>query len=297
MSSPSSSFIDLVLRFARAVRPLTGSRSLRAEAEKKASKPGSARPRWVGKDVVVGVDSRSGMTCYTLASTRPSGVEVLYLHGGSYAFEISPVHYWALGQLVRSSGATFTVVIYPLSPRSTADRTVAAVTAVADGFLRDHADAVIVGDSAGGGLALAVAQQLAAAGRANPRRLILISPWLDVTMSDPALDAIESKDPMLSRSELTEAGAMYAGALDPADPLASPVNGRMAGLPPITLFCGTNDMLLADSRALVTKAEKAGVPVDFHEQAGAQHVYPLLPTREGRAARALLTRALAIAGH
>lgn len=141
-------------------------------------------------------------------------------------------------------------------------------------------------------MALATAQQLVAGGVTTVRRLLLIAPWLDVTMTDPALDAIEPTDVMLRRDHLRDAGRLYAGALDPADPLASPIHGPMAGLPPATVVVGTHDMLAADARRFARVAGDAGVAVDLHEEPGAQHVYPFLPTPEGRRGRSILVDAL-----
>jgi acetyl esterase/lipase len=292
VASPSSTLVDLVLRGAGR---LSRGRSLPEEVARKAEKPDDPAPRFLGRDVSVEELTLRGLRCYRLSPASAvdrSDRHVLYLHGGSYTFEISPIHWWNLGRLVRATGATFTVVIYTLAPAATADGTVAAVAALGSDLAGEHPGLVIAGDSAGGGMALAAAQALVSAGVTSVQRLVLIAPWLDVTMTDPALDAIESKDVMLRRDSLIAAGALYAGDLDPSDPRVSPIHGSMAGLPPTTVLVGTHDLLLADARAFVAKAGAAGVDVALHEQAGAQHVYPLLPTREGKAGRALLVEAL-----
>jgi monoterpene epsilon-lactone hydrolase len=262
------------------------------QVDRKAAKPASPVPKWTGKDVTVTKTLIQGVTCYTLTPNNPSGQHVLYLHGGSYTFEISPIHYWSLGRVARESLATFTIVIYPLAPTSTADQTVPVVVALATELSAAYPDLIIAGDSAGGGMTLAVAERLVAAGVTTIKRIILISPWLDVTMTNPTQDSIVPRDLMLDRQGLIDAGLLYAGPLDPFDPLVSPVYGEVTGLPPITMFGGTNDMLLADAHFLVTKAKEAGVPMDFYEQAGGQHAYPLLPTREGKAARTYLAEVL-----
>lgn len=292
MASPSSTCVDLTLRAVKLIRRRFGPASLLEEVERKASKPSDPSPRFVGKGVAIEETALQGVRTYRLSPAAPSGTHVLYLHGGSYTFEISPIHWWALGRLVRDSRATFVVPIYPLAPSSTADATVASMTAIATELAAAHPGLVVAGDSAGGGMALAVAEQLVAAGITSVRRVALLSPWLDVTMTDPAMEPLVAKDLMLTREDLRDAGGLYAGALDPRDPRVSPLHGELAGLPPLTVFCGTHDILLADARALRERAEAAGVPVDLQEVPGAQHAYPLLPTREGKAARAHLVRAL-----
>ncbi|WP_157489155.1 alpha/beta hydrolase fold domain-containing protein, partial [Pseudofrankia sp. DC12] len=83
----------------------------------------------------------------------------------------------------------------------------------------------------------------------------------------------------------------YAGALDVADPLVSPLNGSLAGLAPLTVLCGTHDVLLTDSRRLAAGAAEAGVAVDYHEAPGLPHCYPLAPIPEAAAARTALVAA------
>lgn len=287
MPSPSSLAISGLLRVIGALRPLTPVKTLQDAVDRKTAKPADPTPKWIGKDVTVSETTIQGMRCFTLTPSNPSGAHVLYLHGGSYTFEISPIQYWGVAKLVRGAQVTVTVPIYPLAPSSTADKTVSWVTGLAVDLLQTHPRLMVMGDSAGGGMALAVGQALVAMGKA-PSRLVLISPWLDVTMTNPELDGLVRRDPMLNRQDITDAGRLYAGPLDVADPVASPINGELAGLPPITMFCGTHDMLLADAHALVTRGRAAGVQIDYYEQPGGQHVYPMLPTREGRAARTQL---------
>ena len=143
---------------------------------------------------------------------------------------------------------------------------------------------VLMGDSAGGGLALAVGQGLRDRG-VRPRRMVLLAPWLDVATDDPASRAIADRDPMLAIPGLIEAGRAYAGPLALDDPRVSPIHGSLGGLPPITVFTGTEDLLNPDSHRLAEACAAAGVSCELIETAGQPHVYPVLPTREGQAAR------------
>jgi triacylglycerol lipase len=106
------------------------------------------------------------------------------------------------------------------------------------------ADISVYGDSAGGGMALAVAQLLVSRGDATPSHTVLISPWLDVTLSNPAISTIS--DPVLRTASLRNAGQQWAGDLSPNDPLVSPPYGSLAGLPPTAVYCGNLDLLAAD---------------------------------------------------
>ncbi|MEV7415869.1 alpha/beta hydrolase [Streptomyces sp. NPDC089919] len=212
---------------------------------------------------------------------------VLYLHGGGFIHELVRPHWSLIRTLVTGAGARCVVPAYTLAPRGTADRTVPVAADLLSGLIAGGGPGgtVLVGDSAGAGLALAAAQRLRDRTGASPSRIVLISPWLDMSMTHPDQAAIEPHDPMLARAGLREAGRLYAGTLEPADPRVSPLYGELAGLPPVTVFTGTRDVLGTDARELLARARAAGVEVDFHEAPGQAHNYPLLPVPEGRAAR------------
>ncbi|MEU5884596.1 alpha/beta hydrolase [Spirillospora sp. NPDC047279] len=214
------------------------------------------------------------------AAPAPAQATVLYLHGGAYIGEIVRPHWNLIAQLTEAP-AEVIVPLYPLAPYGRA----ASVVAATAELITATAPTVLMGDSAGGGLALAAALRLRDQGADLPSRVVLISPWLDVTMTAPLQDAIEPVDPMLARPGLAEAGRLWAADLDVRHPDVSPLHGSFEGLPPTTVHCGTRDLLLTDSRTFTKAATKAGVQVDYHEAPGQPHVYPLMPTPEGRAAR------------
>jgi monoterpene epsilon-lactone hydrolase len=143
---------------------------------------------------------------------------------------------------------------------------------------------IVMGDSAGGGMALSLAQQLRDAARPLPTRLILISPGLDMTFSDPRQPVIAVQDKMLDIPGLLVAGRWYAGGLSSADPKISPLFGSLASLPPIAVFTGTHDLLNPDARRLQAKAAQDGALLSFHEYEGMFHVWPLAPIPEARQA-------------
>jgi acetyl esterase/lipase len=143
---------------------------------------------------------------------------------------------------------------------------------------------VISGDSAGGALALAIAQQLREEGRPQPARLVLISPWLDITLEDPISVVLDEYDPMLGIAGLREAGRMYAEGADPHDPRISPLYADLTGLGPFSLFIGTRDLLLPDARRFATRAREAGIDVDYGEYPGMFHNWVMQNMPEGREA-------------
>ncbi|HET7682891.1 MAG TPA: alpha/beta hydrolase [Marmoricola sp.] len=230
------------------------------------------------------------MPVWTLEPTGrpPSGRVAVSLHGGAYISEIDPIHWRVLAGLVRRTGVLGVVPLYSLAPAVTAATTVAETTTVMTRLIERFGgeNVVLKGDSAGGGLALAVAQQLRDQGAPSVAHLVLVSPWLDVTMREPEQRALEPGDLMLSVDGLVACGRLYAGGLDPADPRVSPLYGDLSGLPPVSVFVGDRDVLVTDARRFVEKARRAGVDVEYVESAGMQHVYPFFPLLpESRAAR------------
>lgn len=236
-----------------------------------------------------------GFDCHTVAPRgRPAERAAVYLHGGAYVGEISPQH-WALVSRMADAGVRVEVPIYGLAPQHTYREAFPFVTAVYRELLDEFpADAVTVaGDSAGGGLALGLARTLDGAGLPQPRRLILIAPWLDLTISNPEVPAVEARDPWLSAAGLHPAAEAWAGGDDPTDPRLSPLNGPLTGLAPIDVHVGTRDICLPDALLLRDRARAEGTPLRLTVCPGAVHVYPLVPAPEGRAAARAIVREVA----
>lgn len=141
---------------------------------------------------------------------------------------------------------------------------------------------LIMGDSAGGGFTLALAQRLVADSLDLPSHLVLISPWVDVMGGDPS---IQEHDNWLTVDVLQKYGADWADGIDVNDPMISPLNGDMNGLPPTDLFTGTWEVFYTDVLKTYEKMKAAGVKVRLHVAEKMGHVYPLHPSPEGRKAR------------
>lgn len=271
--------------------------AVQAHVRRLGERPAPHRPTRLGKDVSTSLETADGWPVYhTAPAAYPQARQhVVYLHGGGYINEIKRRHWGLIAELTTKAPARCVVPIYPLAPLSTADVTVPALA----GLLRSLLEAVgpedvtVIGDSAGAGMALAAAQVLRDGGGPRPRAMILISPWLDASVSGAEQAAIAARDPLLDVAGLAEAGRIYAGPLAVTHPFVSPLNGDLRGLPPLTLFTGTRDLLHPDSVALAHAAAQQGVPVELHVGDGLTHIYPLLPTPEGRAARARIVRAVA----
>lgn len=247
-------------------------------------------PHWVAKRHETTRREVGGFASYTvLARDREEDPDkaVLYVHGGSYISEISPWH-WVLISRMADVGCRVEVPIYGLAPQHTYREAFGFLHTVYRDLLEHVAPerTVFAGDSAGAGLALALAQTLPGEGLPQPARLILVSPWTDLTMSNPDIAEVEGRDPWLSPVGLKEAAKVWADGADLSLPRLSPVNGVLSGLPPMDLYIGTRDVFLPDTRRLRALVAQAGGEVDLHEEEGAFHVYPLVPVPEGSRARA-----------
>ena len=142
---------------------------------------------------------------------------------------------------------------------------------------------LFMGDSAGGGFSLALAQEIQQTDSLDlPSRLILISPWVDVLGGD---DALQEYDTFLNNELLRHVGTDWAGVLNPRAPIVSPLYGDMQGLPSTDLFTGTWEVFYTDIVKTCDKMKAAGVDVSLHVKEKMGHVYPLWPCPEGKEAR------------
>lgn len=246
-------------------------------------------PRRTRRDLDTAERRLCGRPVWTLA---PKGAAsdaplVLYLHGGAYVCGIAPPH-WQFLTALAQSGAVIEVPLYGLGPRYDFRAAFDLLDALWADIARRHPGRAVtlMGDSAGGGLALALAMHLRDRGQTLPGRLVLIAPWADITCSDPAVDERQQDDPMLARAGALLAGQVWANGADPRDPRLSPLFGEMAGLPPTDIYQGTRDMLRPQVEDLAGRLRAAGVAVDLTLCPGGLHVYPILDAPESRAAAA-----------
>jgi len=135
---------------------------------------------------------------------------------------------------------------------------------------------MVGGDSAGGGLAVALVQTLAAKGAKTPAAATLIAPWVDLGMGGSTMTENEATESMLDPRGISYAAELYRGDLPATDPRCSPLFGRMDALPPTLIFVDKGEVLLDDSRRLASRIEAAGGTVDLKVWSGLFHDWPML---------------------
>lgn len=208
---------------------------------------------------------------------------IVFFHGGAYIFEAAPYHWRFAEKIMDKSFCKATLVDYPLAPEHSYRDTFEMVEKAFNLLTREYPGDrfFFMGDSAGGGLALAFAQKLA---QENPDKLpaglILLSPWLDLTMSNPGLKDLERFDHILSPGLLRFAASQYANGDDPDHYLLSPINGAFEGLPRTIMFYGTEELFYADCVKLKSVVSSPGHRFLFREYPGMQHDWALLPIPE-----------------
>lgn len=211
---------------------------------------------------------------------------IFYLHGGGYVYEIKPMHWAFLSKLVEALQCTITVPIYPLVPEHQYQD---VFDLIAPLYLQIDSEAaaqdlVIMGDSAGGGMGLVLAQQLKEIGLPQPGNIVVLSPALDMSMSNPEIGAAEQLDPVLAAPSLRQIGKWYAADKDPKDELISPIYGSFEGLGKISLFTGTHDLLNPDARKLKRMLDAQGIRINYYEYPCMIHIWPLYPLPEAKQA-------------
>lgn len=252
-------------------------------ARRKADRPGP--PRSLARRIRIERRDDFDFPVYILAPSEGDHDRcVVYIHGGSYVNTLMKQQWAFAATLAKRLDATVITPDYLLAPEHTwRDSFPGMLKLVRQAVDEAASGCTLIGDSSGGGYSLAIAQQFSLAGITSPP-LVLIAPFLDLTLADPRCAAIEPADPWHSVEGLREAGRLWAGGDDPSRPEVSPLFGRFSGLGPVLVLSGTRDVLHPQSRCLVEKAAASGVPVEYIEKAGLIHSYPLLPIPEARGA-------------
>ncbi|MEO1014864.1 MAG: alpha/beta hydrolase [Pseudomonadota bacterium] len=208
----------------------------------------------------------------------PDRRAILYFHGGGYVFGSPHTHRSLTFALTRRAGLPTFSLDYRLAPEHPCPAAVDDAAAAFDWLLaqgRKPSQIVVGGDSAGGGLALALMQRLRGAGREGPAGAFLYSPWTDLTGRAVAVEENGESDVMFMPDTIRNGGPRYAGRLPLTDPRVSPLFGEIAGLPPMLIFASASEVLRDDSVRLAEKARDAGVKADLILKQDLAHVWPV----------------------
>ncbi|MEM7487130.1 MAG: alpha/beta hydrolase, partial [Bacteroidota bacterium] len=210
---------------------------------------------------------------------------VLFCHGGGYVSGPGEHHWNAAKKIAKSTSATVWMVDYPKAPEHKIDNILENILEVYNNALEKFSldDITLIGDSVGGALILSLTQLLVKKGLRIPDKLILISPVVDATLTNVAIEKTETKDPMLSKAGVLSAKKMCALNGDLSDERISPINVETKGLPPTYLFIAENDITGPDQILMAAKLKKDEVAVQVFYKNRVPHIWPLLPIlKEGK---------------
>jgi acetyl esterase/lipase len=238
----------------------------------------------------VSITSRNvdGFPVYEVRPKRAtSRLRLLYLHGGAFLFEIGSFHWDLIAELAERTGAEITVPVYPLAPEHDFHAIFGMTMKVYRELLGalPASDIVFAGDSAGGNMAVVMTMMAAEENLPAPAAHVLISPGLDVSLTNPDVHVYAKLDPWLAIPGGLEAIRLYADGFERTDWHISPIFGDLSVLPRTLLLTGTRDILHPDSVLFAEKARQAGVEVELVVEPGMIHVWPLLFMPEARRAR------------
>ena len=207
-----------------------------------------------------------------------SNLVILYLHGGSYVAGIMKEHWIFLNNICKDvSDVTVIIPDYPLPPKYNYKDVFKMMEGLYDEIINrvDSTKLIVMGDSAGGGLSLALMQKVGIDNKSEPEKLILISPWLDIKMDNPRIDEVQKGDKILNKNALKLAGNLYLGKGNKYNYLTSPIDGPLDKLKNVTIYTGTYDILNPDVQDLVKRAKKEKINIKVKQTKKAVHIWIL----------------------
>ncbi|MER2081013.1 MAG: alpha/beta hydrolase [Ruminococcus sp.] len=275
---------SLVLEDAARALPVTGKEKSYEECLEKSSLP-FVLPQAARKRIGMRELDDFEDTFVLEPKEKTSDIVIFYLHGSNFWFNPSRYHYAFMRRLTNKLGMQMIVPVYPKAPAHTA---VEMQQMVIDRYLYliekkeiPSEKIVFIGDAAGGGMALAILQKLRYLALPVPKQAFLLSPWLDVTNSNPGMEEIQPFDPVLNIESLAFKGEKYAGDLELTHPMVSPIYGDLAGLPKITVFAGTREIFCADVEKLEDIALEKDLDIEIYIYKNQMHFFVGLPIPEG----------------
>ena len=208
---------------------------------------------------------------------------VFYIHGGAYRYDITPQHWQFIEKVVDETNALVIVPAYRLAPFATYKEAFDLIVPEYKKHCAEHPEKkiIIMGDSAGGGLSLALSEYFKSEAIRVPDEIILFSPWVDVSMENEDIAEYQPKDPMIEAASAAAVAKKWSGDLDLHDPRVSPIYGDLKGLRNVTVFVGTDEVLYPDVTKMFNMLDK-DVSNELIVAEGMNHVYPIYPIEEAR---------------
>ena len=223
----------------------------------------------------------AGFKVYVLGEDNKDEV-IVYLHGGGYLFGLYKNQFAIMDMIAQKTGKQVYVVDYGLPAKYNWSHAYSLLDELYEDLQKQNKDFIFIGDSAGAGLGLGFIQELKAENKKLPTKQVLISPWLDITMSNPEAKNFEEDDAFLAIDCLVGAGELWADGLDPRDYKLSPIFGDLTGMPDTMLTTGTLEVMYPDIIKLSEALSNNGTKVKLIICEGLYHAYPWFPVEESK---------------
>ena len=204
---------------------------------------------------------------------------LIFIHGGAFISGPAKQHWDTVKEIAKNSNCKIWMCDYPKAPEHQIDIISENIDSIYSVALKNYqANQIsIIGDSVGGTLATALIQRLILKSEELPNKLILITPVMDSSMTNPEVETFDKLDPMLSKKGVLSAKKMCAGNKDLKDPMISPLCGNFEGFPNTLLFIAQNDIMYPDGKLAEIKMKKSNVDIEIIEGENMPHIWPLLP--------------------
>ena len=215
------------------------------------------------------------------SQSNPAKKTVLYLSGGGFVLPLSPLHWIFIDNMIKTANVDVIVPLYPLAPDHTMDDIMKYLLNIYQHIVSNQEELIIIGDSAGGTIALSFIQLLKKQQFPFPKQVIAISPLVDFELKNPEIIAVQKLDPITATPALKDIGQWVAGNRALSDVLLSPINGDFAHTTNIAIFSGTADITNPDTRKMIHHSTKN---FTYYEYPGMMHIFPLFPLPEAKKA-------------
>ena len=234
-------------------------------------------------------------TISELKSTNTSKL-ILFIHGGAFVSGPAQHHWNMLKHLSKTTDSTVWMCDYPKAPESQIEEINRNIDAVFSKAQQEFKTIEILGDSVGGTLAMTLTQRLVKQHKSPPSLLLLITPVLDASFSNPEIDMVDKSDPMLSKKGALSAKEMACEKRDLKNSKISPIYGEFRGFPKTVLFLAENDITYPDQKRLLKKLDEEKIDFEVFLGENMPHIWPLLPVmHEAKNARSQITKILTTA--
>lgn len=233
-------------------------------------------PKEVGENCNISNQTYKGRKIFIIEpNEEKNDIVILYFHGGSYMAEASNKHWNFLEKLAIDTKSTIVMPDYPLTPKYNYKDVFEMVEPLYKEITKkiDVKNLIVMGDSAGGGLGLALLEKVSQESIPLPEKTILISPWLDVRLTNPKIEEVQKKDTVLNKETLKLAGLAYSGEDGINSYLVNPIDGDLEKIKNVTIFTGTDDILNPDVYVLQERAKEVNVEIEVKEYESAKHIW------------------------